>query len=299
MKTAAVIGLGAMGRGVAKNLMQKNQVRGYDIVPQAVEKLAEAGGIGCTSPADAAKDADAVFVIVMNGQQAHDVIFGENGCAETLKEGSVVVVNASIGAENANKLAEEAEGHAFTVLDCPMTGGSFGADAGTLTLMVSGEQSAYEKVHDMLELISKKVYYVGTEVGLGQTVKSCLQAMVANTCTAAVESLLLGTKAGLDPEMLAGAISDSVVGSGWFRHFSDKLINRDFEAGSAKITTLYKDVNITLELAHQVHVPMNATSHTFELFQTAFGRFPNEDVWSIAKLYESQADEVIEKKQER
>lgn len=296
MKTAAVIGLGAMGFGVAKNLMKECIVKGYDIVPQAVERLVNAGGTGCSSPADAAEGADAVFVIVMNGQQAHDVIFGENGMAETLKDGAVIVLNSSIGAESAKQLAEEVRGNRFTLIDCPMTGGSFGADAGTLTLMVSGEESEYEKVKDMLGLISKKVYYVGSEVGLGQTVKSCLQAMVANTCTAAVESLLLGTKAGLDPELLAGVISDSVVGSGWFRHFSDKLISRDFEAGSAKITTLYKDVNITLELAHQVHVPMNATSHTFELFQTAFGRFPKEDVWSIAKLYEAQADAVVEKK---
>ncbi len=298
MKTIGVIGLGAMGMGIAKNLLKKNKVKGYDIVAAQVEKLVNEGGIGCASVAEAGTDADAVFVIVMNGKQADEVIFGENGLCTVMKEGTCVILNSSIGAEAAKQLDRKAKEYNFDLIDCPMTGGSFGADAGTLTLMAAGKKEAVDKAEDILSVISSKIYRVGDEVGLGQSVKSCLQAMVANTCTAAVESLLVGTKAGLNPELLAGVIGDSVVGSGWFKHFSQKLLDRDFEAGSARITTLYKDVNITLELAHNAHVPMYATAYTYELFQTAFDRFPSEDVWSIAKLYEAQSGIKIEKKED-
>lgn len=296
MKNIGVVGLGDMGLPMAKNLLNDYSVKGYDMKQERVKEFTEAGGIACQNCAEVGEGSDIVFVIVMNGEQANDVIFGESGLISTLKEGSTIILSASIGLAAMTKIAEDMAAYNINLVDCPMTGGAVGAKAATLTLMAAGEEKVVNDCREVLNHIANNIYYVGAQKGLGQVVKSCIQGLVANTAIAASESMAVGIKSGLDGEMLANIIGTSIVGSSWLKIFTNSLLDRKFVDAGARITTLYKDVRMTLDLAHANHIPMFMTSQTYELFQGAYGKYPDEEVWSVAKLYETLADVKIERK---
>lgn len=290
MRTVGVIGLGNMGMGIAKNLLKAGfPTRGYDLLEAKREELKGYGGVPCASPAEVGDGAEVVFVMVMNGAQALDVAFGENGLCKTMKPGSVLFLTATIGMGYAQQLAKGLQEYGIEMIDSGVSGGLSGAHNGTLTLMASGKKEVYDSCKDVMDAIASNPNHVGTEPGQGQVVKSCLQALIGAEFTATFELLVMGAKAGVDPQILLDVIGTSGGGCGVFKNCVPLIMDRKFKDTGSAITTMSKDLNITMDLAREVGCYMPTTASARELFMAGLTRYPDEDNWSITKILEEIA----------
>lgn len=290
MRTVGVIGLGNMGMGIAKNLLKAGfPTRGYDLFEAKREELKSYGGVPCGSPAEVGDGAEVVFVMVMNGAQALDVAFGENGLCKTMKPGSVLFLTATIGMGYAQQLAKGLQEYGIEMIDSGVSGGLSGAHNGTLTLMASGKKEVYDSCKDVMDAIASNPNHVGTEPGQGQVVKSCLQALIGAEFTATFELLVMGAKAGVDPQILLDVIGTSGGGCGVFKNCVPLIMDRKFKDTGSAITTMSKDLNITMDLAREVGCYMPTTASARELFMAGLTRYPDEDNWSITKILEEIA----------
>lgn len=295
MKKIGFVGLGDMGFFMARNLLEAgHSVRGFDLNPQRLERFKEQGGVACSSSADVAKDAEVVFVMTMNGEQAKSVLFEENGLCSTLKKDSVIIVTSSCGATAMQDIAGNLPA-GIDLIDCPVSGGTSGADAGKLTVMVADRQGAVDSCRDILEVISGKIYFCGEQPGLGQKAKSCAQAICGVTYIAAAEALALGVKAGLKAELLTEIIGSSVAGSQMFNTVANKVMDRQFKNSGAALLTMYKDMGLVMDLAKESEAPLFITAQANEFFKTAWVKDRTEDAWAVAKITE----EIIGVKTER
>ena len=297
MKTIGVIGLGNMGMGIAKNLLKAGFItKGYDLFEAKREELKGYGGVPCSSPAEVGEGADVVFVMVMNGEQAKDVTFGENGLCKTMKPGSVFFLTATIGMGYAQELAKGLKEFGIDMIDSGVSGGLSGAHNGTLTLMASGEKAVYDKCADVMDAIAANPNHVGTEPGQGQVVKSCLQALIGAEFTASFELMVMGAKAGIDPQVLLDVIGTSGGGCGVFKNCVPLIMDRKFSDTGSAITTMHKDLNITLDLARELGCYMPTTASAKELFQAGLAKYPTEDNWCITKILENIAGTEVKRK---
>jgi len=180
------------------------------------------------------------------------------------------------------------------MVDSPVSGGLQGAHEGTLTLMTAADQKVFQDCKSILESISKKMVYVGNNIGDGQTVKAALQAFIGATFTAIFESLVLGAKAGIDGKILYAVFSASGVSSPLLKNCAKLIMDRKFENTGSHISTMYKDLGISMDMAKKNGVPMFTASAAFELFQAGISMYPEGDGWSIVKLLETMADTKVE-----
>ena len=297
MKTTGVIGLGNMGMGIAKNLLKNGfEVKGYDIVEKKREELKGYGGIHCESPADVGVGTDVVIVMVMNGKQANEVVFGDNGLVKTMKKGSVLFLTATIGMTYAQEMAVGLRKYGIEMIDSGVSGGLSGAHNGTLTLMAAGKREIYDSLTDVMAAFSTNPNYVGSEPGQGQVVKSCLQALIGAEFTATFELMTMGAKAGVDPQILLEVISTSGGGCGVFKNCVPLIMDRKFKDTGSAITTMYKDICITMDLARELGCYMPTAAMAREVFQAGMSKFPDEDNWSVVKIYEDIAGTKIERR---
>lgn len=297
MKTVGVIGLGNMGMGLAKNLIKGGfTTKGYDVYAPKCDELKGHGGVPCATPAEVGQDSDVVFVMVMNGAQALEVAFGENGLASTMKPGSVFFLTATIGMGYAQQLCKGLAEKGIEMIDCGVSGGLSGAHNGTLTLMAAGKKEVYDSCADVMDAIASNPNHVGTEPGQGQVVKSCLQALIGAEFTATFELLVLGAKAGVDPQILLDVIGTSGGGCGVFKNCVPLIMDRQFKDTGSAITTMHKDLGITMDLAREIGCYMPTTSTARELFQAGLVAFPDEDNWCITKVLENIAGIEVTRK---
>ncbi|MGI6175824.1 MAG: NAD(P)-dependent oxidoreductase [Christensenellales bacterium] len=287
MKKVGIIGIGDMGMGLAKNLMKAGfSVKGFDINPVRLQDFANEGGIACDHCAQVAIDTDSIFIMVMNSAQAEDVIFGENGLSDHLKAGQTIILTATIGKTPVEQLYKKLQPLGVEMIDSGVSGGQFGAEAGTLAMMAAGKKAVFDDNYPLLQAVGKDIFHVGEEPGMGQVVKSCMQVVVGCEFAAIFESLALGAKCGIDPEVLAGVINSSVAASPLIKNAAQKILDRTFEGTGSAITTYYKDVCITMDMAKDCGMPMFVTSEVQQLFQAGITKFPKEDNWAAVKLYE-------------
>ena len=146
----------------------------------------------------------------------------------------------------------------------------------------------------ILESITKNMFHVGKNIGDGQTVKASLQSFIGSTFAAIFESLVLGSKAGIDGKTLYDVFSSSGVSSPLFKNCAKLIMDRKFENTGSHISTMYKDLGITMDMAKKNGVPMFTTSAAFELFQSGISMYPEGDNWSIVKVLEKMADTKVE-----
>ncbi len=192
MRTIGVIGLGDMGIGIARNLLAGGfPTVGFDLRSECLSLLAEAGGVPARDCAEVGARSDALFVMVLNGHQAREVLLGPSGALEGLSRGSTVIVTATILPEEVRCLEAPLARGGVSLVDSPVSGGKTGAESGTLTLMTAARPEVLDANRDALDAISKSVFHVGEEIGQGQTVKAALQALIGCTFAATFESLVL------------------------------------------------------------------------------------------------------------
>ena len=284
MKKVGVIGLGNMGMGMAKNLIKSGfSVIGFDLDDKRLRKLKENGGSTATSTVQVGKETDAVFVMVMNGEQVKAVVAD---LVTGLKDRGTIILTATIRPEEAREAYSIADIEGVAMLDSPVSGGMDGAHNGTLTLMTAGKKSVFNDCIKILEAVSSNIFHVGEEIGEGQTVKASLQAFIGASFTAIFESLVLGSKAGIKGQTLYDVFSASGVGSPLFKNCAGLIMDRKFENTGSHISTMYKDLGISLDMAKKNGVPLFTAGAAYELFQAGISMFPDEDNWSIVKLLE-------------
>ena len=284
MKKVGVIGLGNMGMGMAKNLIKSGfSVIGFDLDDKRLRKLKENGGSTATSTVQIGEETDAVFVMVMNGKQVKAVVAD---LATGLKDRGTIILTATITPEEAREAYSIADLEGVVMLDSPVSGGMDGAHNGTLTLMTAGKKSVFNDCIKILEAVSSNIFHVGEEIGEGQTVKASLQAFIGASFTAIFESLVLGSKAGIKGQTLYDVFSASGVGSPLFKNCASLIMDRKFKYTGSHISTMYKDLGISLDMAKKNGVPLFTAGAAYELFQAGISMFPDEDNWSIVKLLE-------------
>lgn len=284
MKKVGVIGLGNMGMGMAKNLIKSGfSVIGFDLDYKRLLKLKENGGSTATSTVQVGEETDAVFIMVMNGEQVKAVVAD---LATGLKDRGTIILTATITPEEAQEAYSIADIEGVAMLDSPVSGGMDGAHNGTLTLMTAAKKSVFDDCIKILEAVSSNIFYVGEEIGEGQTVKASLQAFIGASFTAIFESLVLGSKAGIKGQTLYDVFSASGVGSPLFKNCAGLIMDRKFKNTGSHISTMYKDLGISLDMAKKNGVPLFTAGAAYELFQAGISMFPDEDNWSIVKLLE-------------
>lgn len=287
MEKIGVIGLGNMGMGIAKNVIKDGyKVTGYDLREACLNELVSHGGEAAVSVDQVGQVSDVVFVMVMNGNQVKDVV---TQLSPGMKDNGTIIITATITPEEIKDTYKIALENNIKMIDSPVSGGLQGAHDGTLTLMTAAENAVFKDCEKILNSISNNTIHVSQEIGAGQTVKASLQAFIGATFTAIFESLVLGSKAGIDGKILYDVFSTSGVSSPLFKNCAKLIMDRKFENTGSHISTMYKDLGISMDMAKKNGVPMFTAGAAFELFQAGISMYPEGDNWSIVKLLEQMA----------
>ena len=288
------IGLGIMGRPMAKNLLKAGyELVVFDFNKEAVADVVSCGAVSAETGKDLASQCGVVITMVPNSPHVRAAVLGENGVAEGAKPGTVVIDMSSIDPTESRAIGAELEKLGIDMLDAPVSGGEPKAIDGTLSVMVGGKKELFDKYYDMLMVMAGSVVYVG-ELGAGNVAKLANQIVVAVNIAAVSEALTFAKKAGTDPELVYQAIRGGLAGSTVMDAKAPMMLSRNFKPGF-RIELHIKDLNNALNAAHNVSSPVPLTGQLMEIMQglRADG-FDKEDHSSIVKYYEKIANTTVE-----
>jgi len=285
-RRVGVIGLGAMGMGVAQSLLRAGlEVHVCDIRPAAVRKLADAGAQGHATPRDLGAAVEALILLVVNAEQTEAVLFGETGAAAALPTGAVVIASATVSPEFAEALGRRLEAAGLRMIDAPVSGGAAKAAAGQISVMASGPDDAFADCADLFEAIAAKLYRLGDRPGAGSTVKMINQLLAGVHIAAAAEAMALGLRAGADPAMLYEVICASAGGSWMFENRVPHILAGDYTPLSA-VNIFVKDLGIVLDYAKKSVFPLPLSSTAHQMFlQAAAAGSGGEDDSAVIKIF--------------
>lgn len=284
--SVAVIGLGSMGLGMARSMKRAGlDVIGYDITPAAVDRFAAEGGRGAATPADAAKDADIVVSVVVNGEQTETVLFGPQGAADTMKPGAVFISSATMDPAIARDLAGRTEALGLHYLDAPISGGAAKAALGELTIMASGSGRAFDTARPALDAMAGKVYELGEAAGTGAAFKMINQLLAGVHIAAACEAISFAAKQGLDLDKVYQVITASAGNSWMFENRVPHVLAGDYTPLSS-IEIFVKDLGIVQDMARSERYPAPLAAAALQMYLAAAGAgMGRDDDSSLARLY--------------
>jgi 2-hydroxy-3-oxopropionate reductase len=264
-QTIGFIGLGVMGKPMARNLLEA----GYHVVVHnrsrgPVDELAEEGGRPAFSPAEVARESDLIITCLPDSPDVELVALGEEGLIEGVQEGDIYVDTSTIAPTVAVEVAETLAEKGVQCLDAPISGGDVGAREGTLSIMVGGDAEIFDRVKPVLDVLGKSVILCGPN-GAGQTVKACNQVQVALNLIGMAEALVLGQKAGVDPAVVVDVLSGGFAQSRVMDVRGPNIVRGIFEPGF-RSKLHYKDLNIVHEAARAYQVSLPAAGLAHELF---------------------------------
>jgi 2-hydroxy-3-oxopropionate reductase len=264
MANVGFIGLGIMGTPMAGHLLKGgHQVFLYSI-PSIPPALVEAGGKACANSKEVAQKADIVITMVPDTPHVEAALFGENGVAQGLSKGKIVVDMSSISPLATKEFAKKINELGCEYLDAPVSGGEVGANAASLTIMVGGTEATFAKVKPLFELMGKNITLVGGN-GDGQTTKVANQIIVALTIEAVGEALLYASRAGADPAKVRQALMGGFASSRILEVHGERMVKRTFDPGF-RIELHQKDLNLALSTGRQMGVALPNTATCQELF---------------------------------
>ena len=286
-KKVCVLGLGSMGMGVALSLLERQfEVVGFDINKSAMKSLEEAGGAGKSSVKSAVENCVAVIVLVVNDKQVEDVLFGIDGAVEGLSSGAVIIQSSTIPAAYAKECGDRLLDQGFEMIDAPVSGGAAGARSGNLSIMASGPDSAFEKAADIMDAISGKIHRLGSEHGIGSTVKTVNQLLAGVHIAAAAEAMAFGVRAGANPRELYDVISGSAGSSWMWQNRVPHILDDDYTPLSA-VDIFVKDLGIVLGTGHELRFPLPLTAAAHQQFLAAAASgFGREDDSAVFKVFQ-------------
>lgn len=281
-----VIGLGAMGMGVARSLLRAGlQVHACDVRGDVLDRFAGEGGIACASPAAMGDAVDVIITLVVNAGQTEAVLFGDQGAAATLRPGSVVIASATVAPDYAIGLGKRLAGRGVLMLDAPVSGGAARAASGEITMMTSGPQEAYARVEDVLKAMAGKVYRLGSEHGVGSRVKIINQLLAGVHIAASAEAMALGLREGVDPAALYEVITHSAGNSWMFENRVPHMLNGDYTPLSA-VDIFVKDLGLVLDTARasKFPLPLSAAAHQMFMMASTAGHGGEDDA-AVIKIF--------------
>ena len=286
------IGLGIMGKPMAKNLLKAGyELKVHDLVTAAVEELVLAGAVKVESSADAARGSDLIITMLPNSPHVKAAVLGENGVLEGLTPGSILVDMSSINPIASREICLEVEKKGCFMLDAPVSGGEPKAIDGTLAIMAGGRQDVFDRVKDVLQVMGKSVTLCG-DIGAGNTTKLANQIIVAANIAAVSEALTLGVKAGVKPEAIYSAIRAGLAGSTVMDAKAPMMMDGNFKPGF-RINLHIKDLANALDTGHDVGAPLPLTAAVMEMMQwLKTNGYEGEDHSALVRYYEylSRAD---------
>ena len=259
-----VIGLGALGLPMAANLKRADvPLRVHTRSRSAERDPSLQGSIACATPAEVAQGVDVLLVCVSDNAAVEAVLFGANGASDHLAAGSIVVDCSTIAPATAIASAQRLAHQGIDYVDAPVTGGTEGAKAGSLTVLVGGEPAALERARPVLEIIGGSIHHFGA-VGRGQQVKAVNQVLVAGSYAAVAEAMALGQRIGLPMDAVVAALQGGAAGSWALSHRANSMLTASYPLGF-RMSLHHKDLGIALDAAGDVNLDLPVTQLVAEL----------------------------------
>ncbi|MER2042249.1 L-threonate dehydrogenase [Pantoea agglomerans] len=294
-----VIGLGSMGMGAAKSCLRAGlNTWGVDLNPAALESLRQAGARDAQPSASAFADQlDAVLLLVVNAQQVNAILFGEEGLAAKLRPGTVVMVSSTLSARDAQQIEQQLAQYQLLMLDAPVSGGAAKAASGEMTVMASGSDAAFAQLQSVLDAVAAKVYRVGSEIGLGSTVKIIHQLLAGVHIAVGAEAMALAARAGIPLETMYEVVTNAAGNSWMFENRMRHVVDGDYSPKSA-VDIFVKDLNLVADTAKSLHFPLPLASTALNMFTEASNAgYGREDDSAVIKIFSGitlpQAEEKI------
>lgn len=290
------IGLGIMGKPMAKNLLKAGySLIVYDVVSASVDELVAAGAEKGTSCKDVASKSEIIITMLPNSPHVKSAVLGKDGVIEGIQAGTILIDMSSIAPLASKEVEAEVAKKGAVMLDAPVSGGEPKAIEGTLAIMVGGDETAFEKVKDILLKMGSSAVLIGG-IGSGNVAKLANQIVVALNIAAVSEAFTLAAKAGVDPEKVYKAIRGGLAGSTVMDAKVPMILDGNFKPGF-RIELHIKDLNNALETGHEVGVPLPLTSGVMEIMQALkVDGCEKNDHSAIVKYYEKLSKAEVRRK---
>jgi 3-hydroxyisobutyrate dehydrogenase/2-hydroxy-3-oxopropionate reductase len=290
MAKLGFLGLGLMGYPMARNLARA----GHDLAVwshtggKAKQLAQQEGAKACESPKQVAEHAECIFVCVGDTRMAEEVLTGPNGVIAGATPGTVVADASTIAPAASRAIGQKLAAKGIHFLDAPCTGSTPGANAGTLTFMIGGDQQVFEKTKPFFEAMGKQFYFCGGP-GLGLQAKLTQNLILANILEAFNEGMVLSTKGGVDPALMLEILNNSAAKSGVIAYKAPFVFKRDFTTNFST-KWMHKDIGLALESAEQLGLPLPLTGITEQMFRAAIAEgYGEADMCSTIRVVERWA----------
>jgi 3-hydroxyisobutyrate dehydrogenase len=286
----AFIGMGTMGAAMALNILKAGHpVTVHNRNREREEPLARAGARRAASPQEAAREAEIVITCVSDTPDVETVVLGENGIIQGAKAGAIVVDMSTISPSATRRMTERLAEKGIRMLDAPVSGGSEGAQKGTLTIMVGGEAEAVAQALPVLSAMGKSITHVGPS-GAGQLTKAINQVIISGVYLAVAEGMALGLKAGMDMEKVVQAIAGGAAGSWVLNYRAANMIKNEYPLGF-RVRLHRKDLAIAMEAARELGVFLPATALVEQIENGLISQgYGDEDVSAVARVIRKSSD---------
>lgn len=288
MAKLGFLGLGIMGRLMARNLLRA----GHEVAlwshtrEKAVELAREHSGLFCETPREVGQFAECIFLCVGETEMSEQAILGANGLIATAKPGTVIADTSTVSPARSRAIGSRLAGQGIDFLDAPCTGSKPGAENGTLTFMVGGDRSVFERVRPWFEPMGKQLYYCGGP-GLGLHAKLTQNLILSNLLQAFNEGMVLSTKAGVDPQLMIEILNNSAARSGLISFKAPYVLDRNFETNFS-VKWMHKDIGLMIDSGKDLNVPLPLTALTEQMFRAALATgLGEEDICSTIKVLET------------
>lgn len=282
------IGVGAMGKPMAKNLLKEGlTVYAFDVVKANVEELTPLGAIACETNHKVAASADVIFTSLPNASIVETVMNGSDGVFNSCRPGSIIIDMSSVSPASTLKMSKIAAQKGLSYVDAPVSGGTKGAEEGTLTIMVGASDAVFNTIAPILKIIGSNIYHVG-DTGLGDAIKIVNNLLLGCNMASLAEALVLGVKCGLKAETMQEIISSSSGRSyAMDAKYQKFIMAREFAGGFA-MDLQHKDLGLALEAGKESNVPLPMTAMATQIFESgrAMG-LGREDMSAVIKVWEN------------
>ena len=288
--TVGLVGLGAMGAGMAQSLRRAGHVpHVFDVRAEAALAFAQGGGVACGSLTELGAACDVVVSVVVNAAQTEAVLFGPQsdgtGCAGAMQPGSVFVMCSTVDPNWSVAMETRLGEMGLLYIDAPISGGAARAASGEMTMMTAGSPAAYAKAEPLLNAMAAKVYKLGDSAGAGSKVKVINQLLAGVHIAAAAEAMALGLREGVDPAALYEVITHSAGNSWMFENRMAHVLADDYTPLSA-VDIFVKDLGIVLDMARASKFPLPLSSTAHQMFmQASTAGFAKEDDSAVIKIF--------------
>jgi 3-hydroxyisobutyrate dehydrogenase-like beta-hydroxyacid dehydrogenase len=287
MSNIAFIGLGNMGRAMVDHLMNAGHaLRVHARRAEVMQPFAERGAIACASPAEAARGAEFIFTNVTSSADVEQVLLGPRGAVETASADSVVIDHSTISPAVTRDIAQQLAARGIHMLDCPVSGGTRGAQAATLSILVGGKAEVLARARPLLSVLGKAITHIGDH-GAGQVAKACNQIVQVVTIQGIAEALLFARAQGVDCATVVTALGQGFAGSKMLDLMGPKMAARDFAAG-IEARLHHKDYGLIVDAAREAGLGMPATALVAQQLNALVGQgWGTDDTSSLLRVLEA------------